>query len=407
MSSRSSLTTAWTVGDQGVSSATNVVFTLSCARVLKAADFGLIAVMQTGYALALGVSASFGAFPLLFRYAADGTLRLTEQVPRVARLVLASALLLWPAAIVVLYVGRGAGARAGAILFLGLPFLLAQDLLRYFFISIKKSSRAFWMDLVWLLCTTALVGYSVRSGHKTSDALMGCWVAGGVASAVMGLTTSGINLFRRREGWLRDNGRQGGQLLLEMISANATTYVSLLFLGVVAGPTQVGRVRVAQTLLGPLTTAAQAANLVATPRVAAQARDVVKLRQGTTRWTVVQVGLAASWTIVIVLLPSRIGTFILKDAWIGTRVLTTILGLSAVVSALSFGALVGLRSLGRAGSSARLRLGLAVPSVVVCVLGASWRGANGYAYGCVLSAFALAVAARGTFRAQSARVLVN
>ena len=393
---------AWTIGDQGVSSATNFVFTLTCARLLTPRDFGMIALFQAGYALALGVSLAYGALPLLFRYSPDGPQELISKAPMAVRLVLGSAVLTWPLATAVILTNRGTGSLAAGFLLLGLPLLLAQDFLRYLYFGIGKADVAFAMDFVWLCSTGTFVVIAVWSGQRTSATLMACWVSGGALSALFGLLFSGMNLLERHPGWLHDNVRLGSQLLVEVLAANATSYVSLFGLSLLGGPIQVGRVRVAQTLLGPLATAAQAANLVATPRIAAEARNVLKLRRTVNQWSSVQVLIAASWTIAIIFLPSGIGTFVLRDAWTGVRSLTVILGLSAVANGFSAGPILGLRALDQAGRNVRIRLALAIPVVLTCSLGAAWRGANGYAYGCLLAGVVLAIASMTSFRVSAA-----
>jgi hypothetical protein len=372
--------------DQGLSSLTSLLVSLFAAHLLRVADFGAVGLTMATYFICIGIGRAVVGDPLLLS-PTDPDAPGRETVDRAISAAFGLGLVFTAGAVAVRGVlGPGELMTALLVLGAGLPFLLLQDVARY----IAFWRRAPWVaaanDLLWLLGSLAsLAIVRLRGGAEPAD-VIACWV---VSGALAGLA------FVVRLRW-RPRPRAGWAWWCEnrpMILPLLGDYglIALLQQGVLyvitglAGLRATAALRGAQVALGPVNvlTAGVSVFLVQTARRSYDATPVRFPLLMLQRSAAMAAGVMAL-CLAVYLMPDRLGELLLDDVWYAARPIVLPMAFVTATSAINFGATTGLRVIGEAGRSFRVRM-VAAPTILAVVAVACAAG------GVLLAVVALAV----------------
>lgn len=338
----------WNMADQVVSSGTNFALSILVARSVSADGFGHFAVAFTLYTFLYGAGRALIAQPIVVRYTTVGSEGFLAAGSAAAG---AATLLGLGAGTVIGGVGFVTGGALGiALLCVGalLPGLLLQDMWRSLFVAQGRPSAALVNDVVWGVVQFAALAAVLRLGPRNAATMLLAWGGAALVAALVGILQFGARpRLRASLPWLhrqRDLLRYYGPAFLLM----HTSQLTLLLISVLGAPSDVGAIRAAQVVLGPLLLLSASMSTFVTPEIA---------RRGLRGPRAVQVAvvLAAGlvlvdvlWGAVVLTLPDRIGTELLGSTWASASEVLPATLLSVVALAAATGAHVVLYGLGYA-----------------------------------------------------------
>jgi O-antigen/teichoic acid export membrane protein len=158
--------------------------------------------------------------------------------------------------------------------------------------------------------------------------------------------------------------------------------VTVIGIGALAGLAEVGAIRAAQLLLGPLTVIYLGVSLAGLPEgIRALHVSKAKLRRACALWSAELAVCALGVGVFASILPDRFGTMLLGENWPSANTVVFPLSVSMAASGIIMGAGIGLRALAAARLSLRARLIVAPLVLVAALLGAATGGARGAAWG--------------------------
>jgi O-antigen/teichoic acid export membrane protein len=376
----------WNVADQLVSSGTNVALSLLVARSLTTDGFGAFSVAFTVYSFLIAANRALIFQPLVVRYtsAAPDDYRAAAGAAAGATTVLG---LLAGSATALL--GLALGAILGSsLLCIGilLPGLLLQDMWRLIFMAEGRPAAAFANDSVWGVVQFAAVGAIVARHHQSAPALILGWGGAALAAALFG-----IHQFQARPqlgGSFRWFWRQRDLLgyygagFLTVMGANQIT---LLLIAALGAPADVGALRAAAVVLGPLNIAGYSMSAFALPEVS---RRQLKGAQA------IKVGIAisgvmlladAAWGAALLGMPDGVGVKLLGDSWANAQSVlpASLFGLTAIGATL--GATIVMTARGFARDTFWTTAVLAPGLLLFGLTGLQLSGAPGAAAGLALA----------------------
>jgi O-antigen/teichoic acid export membrane protein len=167
-------------------------------------------------------------------------------------------------------------------------------------------------------------------------------VAGLVAGARLGVAP----LMSGSVSWLRTHRALCGKLLFEFVVNSGSFYLLLYGLAFLAGIDELGDLRAAQTLIGPVIVVLLAGNALGIPESVRVRGDIKRLRR---LCLIVSSGLAAAaaaWCLALYALLPAIGPRFFASSWESARPLIPGLAVFAAAVGVSIGAGGGLRALG-------------------------------------------------------------
>jgi O-antigen/teichoic acid export membrane protein len=358
--------------DQGLSSLTNLLVSLFAAHLLGLESFGVVSVAMTTYFVCVGIGRAVVGDPLLLTRADAAQ---EEVVGRAVSAAFALGVLFTLCSWVAWSVAGGS-ALMGALLVLGagLPFLLLQDIARY--IAFWRGSP--WLaaanDLLWLVGALASLALLPRAATSASTVLA-CWVAsGGVAGLVFAVRLRWRPSIRGASEWLRGNRT----MILPMLGDYGL--IALLQQGVVylitavAGLRATAAFRGALVALGPVN--------VLTAGVSVFLVQLARRTQDTTptafpgrmlRLSALMAAAVLVLCLAVYFMPAQLGELLLDEVWAESRPLILPLAFVFATAAFNFGATTGLRVIGQAARSFRVRA-IAAPLMLVVVAVACYQG---------------------------------
>lgn len=373
----------WNLADQALSSLTNAALSIMIARSVDANAFGAFAVCFTVYSLVLGVTRTGISEPLAVRFSASpaGTFRAAQ------RSALAAAALFGVAVGVVVLVLEPvqSGELRGPMvaLALTLPGLMVQDVLRLSFITEGRPQAATANDLVWGVLQLGAAALLLLTDIPTATLFVATWGAAAGVAAVDGMVRARLTPhFEHTFRWLRTHFDLSRFFVAEYIAIMGAFQVAILIVGAIGGVDDVGALRGAQVLLGPL-------NILMFGIVSFSVPELVRRKHEPVRRLVLYaLGLSGVlffatlvWSGLILLLPDSAGTQLLGDAWHGARAVLPAMAATMAGIGAGIGAACTLRAFGAVRETFRQSLLLAPLLLVFGVVGVWQDGAAGAALG--------------------------
>jgi hypothetical protein len=274
-----------------------------------------------------------------------------------------------------------------------MPALACQDFLRYVAFALARPMLALTSDTVWVIGSSIGVLVCAISGTATLASLTGVWAASGGIAAGAALLLARIfppHVSRTDEairGWFVKYRALYPQFTLDFVAQQTNGPLILFIVSALLGPAATGAIRGSQLLFNPLTIFINGSRVAVIP-------ELVRLRtKGVGVWrhrvTQITIGLAAicvAWSVVVLLLPSQIGSAVLGETWAAAEPL--LLPMSAVIVGLGVvsGQFAAVRSIADATGSLRARLITAVSAIGGATLGAGVGGALGAVVGMAVAA---------------------
>ncbi|MFE9649183.1 hypothetical protein ACFYO0_34715 [Streptomyces sp. NPDC006365] len=372
---------SWGLADQAASSMTNFAVGIYVARSLGPAAFGVFSLAWVTYGVVLNVSRGLATDPLVVRFSGVSDASWRGAVARSSGTALGVGAALGAACLVV---GLALGGRVGlafAALGVMLPGLLLQDAWRFSFFAAGTGRNAFVNDLVWGVALIPAMVVAARVGNVAAFVL--AWGASATVAAVYGYIQSGIRpRVTGARGWLREQRDLGYRYLVENVSLSGASQMRAYGLGAIVGVGAVGAVRGAELLLGPFLAVLMGLSLVTVAEAARVLRQAPhRLAKFCLLLGAGQAAAALLWGAAVLLMPDRLGEFVLGDVWHSAAQLIVPVTLGVAGAGLGTGAAAGLRALGAARRSLRSQLFASTCYVGGGLGGAAVAGAVGSAWG--------------------------
>jgi hypothetical protein len=222
---------------------------------------------------------------------------------------------------------------------------MVQDVVRYGWFSARRPWKAALVDTIWLLASVAGYGLAIAADWGTTG-LAAAWACGGALAGLVGVVQLRIDLrIGRPVAWVREHWVLCRNFFGEALMFASVQLGLAELLRVVGGLEDVGTVRLAVALTGPLRVVIVGAGVALLP-------EAIRRRRSGTEALVrfgarISIGLAvvaAVWTIALQLVPDSIGDSLLGASWDGGQRMALPTGLSFVAIALGAGSLVGIRA---------------------------------------------------------------
>lgn len=385
----------WSIADQALISLANFALSAIVARTMGPTDFGAFTIAFTAYLLTLAISRSVATQPLLIRYSGTSQTEWRRGTSQAAGTVVVVGI---GGGLACLAAGSLAeGALREALITVGfmMPGLMLWDIWRYAFFAAARGKSAFVIDAVLVaVLLAALAAIALFRGASVVWPTL-AWGASAAAVGVVGSAHAGV-LPRPLLAWTwwREQRDIALRYLLEAATESTATLMTYNGIAFIAGLAAVGTLRGAQLIFGPLNILFQGLNLVAIAEgVRLLKSSGRRLRDACLLLSAALVGATLVWGSAISAIPDSLGVLLLGPTWGPARsvLLPAILGLVAI--GLIVPAWVGLRALGAASQSLRVRI-ISSPVTLLCgvggaallgVQGAAWGIAIGTGFGAALS----------------------
>lgn len=382
---------SWNVIDQALSSASNLALSVLVARSVDSEAFGAFTVSFTVYSVAVLCSRAVVSQPLMVRFsgADPGPFRTAAGGSTGAATGLGILL-----GAVVLAAGLAIGGGVGTALLvmaLLLPGLLLQDAWRMAFFAQRRPELATLIDAVWIVLQFAAVALLLATG---TDSVVPFVLSWGLAAAVAGVLGAQRGRTPPRlaaaMSFLRAHWDLTAWLLFEAVLLQGAYQGALLLVGAFGTLSDVGALRGAQVVLGPMTLLATSAVAFGVPELSRRGYLSARHR------TLAAAGLGGAlavigvvWGALALLLPDAWGEALLGDSWDGVRavLLATLVG--QVANLLSVGPSCVVHAMGKSLSTFRIHLAVSVMLLVFGMAGLWAGGAVGAAYGFAVAYWAV------------------
>jgi O-antigen/teichoic acid export membrane protein len=377
---------SWGVADQAISSFTNFIVGLWVARSLGPTGFGAFSIAFATYLIALNASRGLATDPLLVRFSGVDLEAWRGAVAGSTGTAIAVGVVGGAVCVVVGIVLAAPTDLPFIALGVTMPGLLLQDSWRFAFLAAGRGRDAFVNDSLWGATLLVLLAIVVVSGWSNQFSFMLAWGSSATIAALVGAAQARVLPRVSAAGdWLRGHRDLSSRYLGENLSIMAANQGRFYGLAAVAGLAIVGSLRAADLLLGPVMVLILGMAMMAVPEAArALRRAASRLWTFCVRIAIVGAGSAVIWGAVVLLLPDRLGRYLLGASWdaASSLVLPATLGVAAL--GIQLGAWGGVRALGAAKRSLRAQsfgsalylAGSIVGGIVGGAAGAAWGGAG-------------------------------
>lgn len=366
----------WGFLSQAAASVTNLVPAVAIAREVSSRSFAAFAIASVTALFGLGLVRSFVGEPLLVvagagrRERADGVLELALLVGLGVGAI---------AAVVGLTTISPSPLRTALLLSLVVvPAIAAQDASRYALFAMRRHRSAFLNDLAWL--GMVVVGFlllpAVVGGITVANGLL-LWAGTGACAAILARRQLGL-AGRGSPALVASEVKPlGGHLAAQFVAMSGASHLSLYLLGIASSLTDVGAVRGAQVVFGPLQVIFVGATVTLFPR-GLQLGPPQRFRRTMMGATIALTALGLLHVALLVAIPTSVGAAILGDTWEAVSDLVVPYGAYMLSLTLATGGNVGLTLLERARTLSLIRFSFAPLFLVLPVLAAGAAGAAGY-----------------------------
>lgn len=376
---------AWGLVDQMLSSATNFGGSVLAARTLSSAGFGSFAIVFSLYLISLGLSRAWSSEPLFVLYSGSVEAVQREAVRAAGGFVVAVGAIL---AILVAVAGllvRAVTGHALLVLAICMPGLLLQDFARLALIMFRQSRSAAANDLLWL--ATMLVCFLLsRRTELTPASAVALWAATGAVAGLVGIAQLRCIPSGAVRSWFVRVASRSWRYASEFLLVTGTATTLTIALALVSGLSRAAGFRGAQVLIGPLAALGMAVTIQVVPIMVRHVGDLASVARLARKTSIGLAGVALVWMVVLLLLPESVGSQLVGESWVEARPLVPLVAITYVFAAAAIGAIAGLRAIGDAKASLRVRTIVAPPTVVLGFGGAAIAGPAGAAFGLMLAA---------------------
>lgn len=371
----------WNVVDQGLSAMTNFVMAFVIARNVSAEEFGQFSVAFLVFTLVIGVQRALVGSPLSINHSAlEGESRRHAAADSFGA-VLWLTLPISVGLLVTALLTAGTARETWFVLAMFMPLLIGQDVCRMAFIAWGQPQLATLNDAVWTVIQFALMAAVIASGNVSAATMVLVWgVAAGVAAALGMMQLRALPDLGGGRRWLRDNIGVSGYLLAEYVLGVGTFQGGILIFGTFLGVTDVGSLRAAEVLTGPLGILAQAVFAFGVPEISRRRLPSRPMWLATVASGIL-VAIAVLYTIGLMLIPDAWGEALLGDTWVGAQAVLLPIALTSVVSCGKLGPTIIVYGLGHANRTFMLNVVLASSAAVFMLVGALIGGVEGLAWG--------------------------
>jgi len=382
----------WILLDQAVSSLANAGLSVIVATTVSPGDYGAFALAFSFYTFLVAVSQAMSGQTFMIRYSGVGGVQGAWAASGAAGAAAALGVLL---AVILGVASLGLGPPLSgtvAALSVLLPALLLQDMWRTVFIARGTPARAFVNDLVWTVLQVVFIGALVAASvHEAMWYLLAWGAAASVAAAVGVRQCGSWPSLRAAVPFVRSNLDLSLPSVGGAVAILGATQVAFVLISVVGGVEDVGALRAAQTLLGPLNILGFALTAAALPEIAR--RDLTRrgLLAAAAAVSGALVLASLAWGAVLLAVPDSVGVRLLGESWRGAReALPGLVVFTACIGA-TVGATLVIRALARTGYAMATQVLLGVLVIGLGVGGVAVDGARGAAIGLALAAAVLVV----------------
>lgn len=359
--------------DQMLSALSNVVLSILVARSVDADGFGSFAIAFLIYGMAVAALKSIVGQPLQIKFAAAPADELRTRMAQGAGTTVSLAVVVSLGVAVGSLTTGSATSEALLALALWLPGLLVQDFCRMAFFAAGRPWLAALIDGIWAIVQFGLLALLLLNGHHSLTLLIGAWGVGAAISALVGLALLKVTLrVRKTFTWLREQATLSRYLLAEYILGLGAVQVGILLIAVITSASDVGAIRAAQVLLGPLGIVATAAFQFTVPEIARRIDWPARRLQffaAAVSGGLLLVHLA--YVTALLVMPPEWGTALFGDSWQGAAMVLLPMCISACFSCVANGPAGVLYGLGWARETFRINL-FKGPLILVLLLGATW-----------------------------------
>ncbi|WP_168583014.1 MATE family efflux transporter [Gephyromycinifex aptenodytis] len=383
---------SWNVIDQGMSALANMLLMVVVARAVNdEGAFGAFAIAFVVYGVGVAVAKAMVGQPLQMKYS-DTT---GEDFRRAVRNSQGTAALI---GILGGLTSAGAGLAIGgsvgaALIALApcLPALLMQDSCRMAFFANGRADYAALIDFVRMVLQFAFLFLAIFAGYQNVGILTLTWGVAGAISAGVGLYL--LRAAPRMRGamvWVREQRELNGYLMAEYLLGLGAAQFGILLVAPLASEADVGALRAAQTVLGPLNILGTAAFAFAIPELARRSHLGFKARMQAMVAVSGFMGIISTvWVVGLLLLPDAVGDALFRASWRGAQEVLLPMGLNSIASCLGVGAAVSLYGMALANKTFRLNMFRAPILLGLMVWGTLEAGATGaaWALACVETLF--------------------
>ncbi|MPQ97962.1 hypothetical protein GB931_08500 [Modestobacter sp. I12A-02628] len=377
----------WNLVDQALSSFSNLALSLLVAKAVDKEAFGAFTVSFTVYSVAVLVSRSLCSQPMMMRFTAVGP---AEFRTAAGQSTGTAAVVGFGLGVLALVAGLVAGGGVGTALLamaLLLPGLLVQDAWRMAFFAQGKPHLAAMLDGVWTVLQLVAVGVLLAVGLDSAVPFVIAWGLAAAAAAVLGAQQGATApRVRATRTWLRNHWDLTRWLLTEALLLQGAYQGALLLIGALGTLSDVGSLRGAQVLIGPLSLLAASAGAFGVPEISRrpQLRTRPRLLAAGGLGGLLAVG-GLVWGTGMLLLPDTWGEVLLDDTWAGARMVLLASVVGQVGNLLSVGPATVVYGMGRGDAIFAVHAAVSGMLVVFGLGGLYLGGAEGAAWGFALA----------------------
>lgn len=376
----------WNIADQGLSALTNVVLAIVVARNVSAEGFGAFSVAFLLFSLVIGAERSLVGEPLAIRHSHETH----EQQRATVRLVLGTSLAMSLVASAGTFalgmMAEGVLARTLMSLALVLPFLIVQDAARMAFFAWARPREATVNDALWAAVQFALVAVVVEADLATPATLVLCWGAGAAAAVAVAMWQLRARpAIRGIAGWANEHRDLAGFLMMEYVVGAGAFQGGLLLIGASLGVGDIGALRAAQVLMGPIGILATAAVTFGVPEIARRRSLPARTELLAVIASGALMAVTGFYVVMLLLLPDDLGGALFGDTWAGASAVLLPVALGSLVAGGKLGPVIVTCGLGLARKTIWLVCLLGALAVAGMGIGAWFAGAPGLAWGLCLA----------------------
>jgi O-antigen/teichoic acid export membrane protein len=378
---------SWNLVDQALSALSNTLLTVMVARSVSAQDFGAFAIAFVVFGIFIAVTKSVVGHPLQMRFSGADS---AEQRAAIGRALGAALLIGFLAAggIVAVSPLTDQGVqRALVALAVVLPALLVQDSCRMALFALTRPRGAALIDAVWTVVMIMLLMLLVALRRDDVLWLTIAWGIGAALSAIVGLALIHVRPApRMATSWLREHWDLSRYMFAEYFLGLGAMHLGILLVGLIATPDDVGALRAAQVLLGPLGILGAAAFQFAMPEIARRREiDGKALSLWALGLSSALGSVTVAYVVALLLVPDHWGTALFGATWAGAAAVLAAMGISSLFSSLGNGPACVLYGISQARSTFRIHMAKGPVLLTAVVLGTWTAGAVGAAWALALT----------------------